>query len=96
MNPALDSLEVFLRLSEEMSEAAIAQDWDKLTEKGNARHALLDALPANIEAALRPEDQKRAGAIMEECQRLDAQTCACVEECQKAMRVLLRENQSIN
>lgn len=91
MSRTLHSLESFLKLSEAMAGAAIAQEWETLVEIGEERGVLVGQLPADLGATLPPEEQAQARTIIERCQQLDTQTRSLVEAQHKALRVLLRE-----
>ncbi len=91
MSRTLDSLESFLRLSEAMAGAAVAQEWETLTKIGDERGVLVDQLPADLGATLPPTEQAHARTIIERCQQLDAKTLSLMEARHKTLRVLLRE-----
>jgi len=96
MSRALTALERFLSLTEEISRAAEAQEWDDLARLGEERGLVLADLPADLEAHLSSTEYQRARTIMERCKQLDDDTCARVEDRQKLLRVLLREPQAVN
>lgn len=96
MSQALLALESFLSLTETISRAVEAQEWDDLERLGEERAQVLATLPDDLEAHLSPTEYPRAQTIMTRCQQLDDETCARVNERQKLLRVLLREPQSVN
>ncbi len=96
MSRILIALESFLALSEAMASAAEEQEWDTLVRLGEERGKLVNSLPADLGATLPPEEQVHARTIIERCQLLDSKTCSLVEECQKAISVLLQEPLSVN
>lgn len=91
MSRTLDALENFLKLSEAMAGAAVAQEWEALVEIGSERGILVGQLPADLGATLPPTEQAHARTIIERCQQLDTQTRSLVEARHKTLRVLLRE-----
>lgn len=90
MSRTLLALEKFLTLTETMSSAAKAQEWDALARMGEERSTLLQSLPTDLGANLSTTEQVLARTIVERCKRLDAQTCSLAEERQKAIGSLLR------
>ncbi len=95
MSQALLALERFLALSEAMASAAEAQEWEDLVRLGEERGALALNLPTDLSAQLPPAGQAHGRTIIERCQQLDAQTQSLVEDRQKALRILLREPNSV-
>ena len=91
MSRALLVLERFQTLSEAMTEAAKAHEWDDLARLSDERRACSETLPANLAASLPAAEQAQGRKIIERCQQLDAQVRLLVEERQKALRILLRE-----
>ena len=91
MSRTLDTLENFLKLSEAMAGAAVAQEWETLVEIGEERGVLVGQLPADLGATLPPDEQAHARTIIERCQQLDAKTLPLMEAQHKALDVLLRE-----
>ena len=95
MSRTLLALESFLELSEAMAGAAVAQEWESLVAIGEQRGVLANQLPADLGATLPAAEQAHARTIIEHCQQLDTQIRSLVEERQNALRVLLREPESV-
>ena len=91
MNSTLLALERFLTLSEDMSKAAVEQDWEGLVRTEKERGEIFKHLPDNLPARLPQADQARARTIIERCLGLDAQVHSIAADRNKSLRVLLRE-----
>lgn len=95
MSLALTRLESLLTLSEAMHRSATDQDWNTLIQLGEQQEALREQLPSDLSTRLSPLEQARGRTILERCQQLDAQIRTLVAERQTALRVLLREPDSV-
>ena len=95
MSLALTKLESLLNLSEAMLCSATDQDWDALTQFGEQQDALREQLPSDLSVRLSPLERARGRTILERCLQLDEQVRTLVAERQKALRVLLREPDSV-
>ena len=91
MSHALSSLEAFADISESMTKAADAQEWEQVVLLGQERDRLLKTLPENLAPHLLPAERPLARKLLENCRQLDAQTAALLGERHNELRVLLRE-----
>lgn len=96
MNSILSTLENFLQLSEAISRAVEAQQWEELAPLGAQRQAILGKLPENIEHHLSPDEVAHAQHLIARCQQLDETTCARVKERQEDLLILLRGFKTVN
>lgn len=91
MNPALGALERLRSLSEAMLDAARSSDWESLLENEAQRRTLVEQVPADLAFTLAAPARDEARALIETCQRLDADVRALVARRQCELRVVLRQ-----
>ena len=90
MTSSLAALEQLAALSEAMLGAARSGDWETLADHEAARRTLADSLPASLSGSLPAAVQAKARALIEACQRCDADVRPLVDARLSELRVLLR------